>query len=86
MSDKGVGMKVWLLMTGSGEDGNPRGVVSIHSSEDGAERAKDAFEAPIERTDGTHYHHESDGENFLLPMTLLIALLGCATTTEITWI
>ena len=46
---------VWLVTSGSGSDGDEWDVVSIHATPEGAEAAKQAYEAPRPRLDGSTY-------------------------------
>lgn len=54
--------KVYLVSCGSYEYGDPTGIVSIHATKEGAERAKREYERPIERGDGTTYTEEVEIE------------------------
>lgn len=53
---------VWLLTTGSGQDGDEWNVESIHASLPGAELAKAEYERPQVRPDGSVFHHEAQIE------------------------
>ena len=54
-------VKVWLLTDGDGSDGNEWGVVSIHATEEGAERAKVRYETEDRRgVDGSIYHYRAN--------------------------
>ena len=47
--------KIYLLTTGSGDDGDEWSVLSIHRTKEGAELAEVKYEAPRERRDGSTY-------------------------------
>lgn len=50
---------VWLLTTGDGsDDGDPWKVISCHASEQSANQAKEVYERPIPRVDGTMYRRQ----------------------------
>jgi hypothetical protein len=62
-------MKVWLLTTGSGKDGDEWHLESVHDSERSAKIAKAKYEEPRYRKDGSLYkldaqieEHEVKGE------------------------
>jgi len=60
--------KVWLLTDGDGSDGSEWGVISIHSTEEGARQAKERYESEEhKRTDGSIYHfYANDIEEWTL--------------------
>lgn len=58
--------KVYLLTTGTGHDGDEWNVESIHRSKEGAERAKEEYEKPRRRQDGSTYRLESQVEEWEL--------------------
>jgi hypothetical protein len=55
---------VFLLTSGDGSDGNEWNVISIHSSLGLATIAKQKYEAPITRWDGSTYSCESQIEEW----------------------
>ena len=57
---------VWLVTTGSGTYDDVWNVVSIHATREGANAAKDAYEAPRERPDGSTYSYEAEIEEWEL--------------------
>jgi hypothetical protein len=57
---------VWLVTTGSGEDGDEWDVVSIHSTQSGAEQAKAAYETPQTRPDGSTYSFDAHIEEWFI--------------------
>ena len=59
-------MKVWLLTTGDGSDGNEWGVNSIHSTKELAEKAKKEFERPRSRGDGSTYTFDAEIEEWVV--------------------
>ena len=56
--------KVFLLTTGDGSDGNEWSVISIHSSRELAETARDKYSEPQFRHDGSSYIRESEIEEW----------------------
>ena len=46
---------VWLLTTGDGSDGNEWRLESIHSTKEGAVKAKAEYEKPRKRLDGSTF-------------------------------
>ena len=56
--------KIYLVTTGSGSDGDEWGVISIHRTKEGAERAEATYEAPRERRDGSTYNHDAEVEEW----------------------
>jgi len=55
---------VFLLTTGDGSDGDEWNVVSIHASREGAEKAKERYEAPRPRKDGSTYTFDAQIEEW----------------------
>jgi len=55
---------IYLLTSGDGSDGNEWGVFSIHSSLELAALAKEKYETPIKREDGSTYIRESKIEEW----------------------
>ncbi len=53
---------VWLLTTGSGDDGDEWHVESIHSTKNSAQIALTIHQAPIVRGDGTTYTRDANIE------------------------
>lgn len=57
---------VWMVTTGTGEDGDEWKVESVHATADGAERAKADYEKPRKRHDGSTYVLEANVEEWPL--------------------
>ena len=55
---------IWLVTTGSGTDGDEWNVQSIHATAAGAERAKEKYEQPRQRPDGSSYTLEATVEEW----------------------
>lgn len=58
--------KVWLVTTGDGEDGNEWNVLHIWSSEEKAKAAKEQYEKPQKRSDGSEYSTQAEVEEWTL--------------------
>lgn len=67
---------VYLLTTGSGDDGDEWHVESIHDSREGAEAAKAEWEKPVSRGDGTSYCRQACVEEW--PMQEAITPKECS--------
>jgi hypothetical protein len=48
-------MKVWILLSGDGMDGDEYSLLGIYSSLEAADAAKDIYQQPIYRPDGSTY-------------------------------
>ena len=53
---------VFLLTTGDGSDGDEWRVISVHATEEGANKAKAEYEAPRPRPDGSTYRLDANVE------------------------
>jgi hypothetical protein len=57
-------MKVYLLTTGSGADGDEWGLISVHASKQSAMNAEQFYERDRYRDNGTIYNHEAEIEEW----------------------
>lgn len=55
---------VWMLTTGSGQDGDEWNVESIHSTEDGAQRALELYQEPQQNIRGGTYVRDAQIEEW----------------------
>ena len=55
---------VFLLTSGDGSDGDEWSVISIHSTFELATIAKEKYEAPVKRSDGSKYSREAQIEKW----------------------
>jgi len=55
---------VWLLTKGDGSDGNEWDVISIYSTKELAEKAKELYERPELRYDGSTHSFEANIEEW----------------------
>jgi len=55
---------VWLLTSGTGEDGDEWYVISIHRTREGAQKAKQGYKKSKRRTNGTSYSFDSNIEKW----------------------
>ena len=62
-------MKVYLLTTGSGDDGDEWRVLSIHATRKLAERAKEGYEMLRVRGDGSTYSFDAAIEEWPVEAT-----------------
>ena len=58
--------KVWLVTTGDGSDGDEMRVESIHTTKEGAEKAKATIESPRMSYAGTLYIQEANIEEWIV--------------------
>lgn len=58
--------KVWMVTTGTGQDGDEWNVQSVHATVDGANLAKAEYEKPQKRSDGSSYVLEATIEEWPL--------------------
>ena len=56
--------KVYLVTTGTGQDGDEWGLISVHSTKEGALYHEQFYERDRYRPDGSTYNYEADIEEW----------------------